>query len=342
MLGADPTHEAPLLDLALRRGSFHATLPLSRARGVPDWNDYAARDVIGDARGPLYVLAPARPKLAEIATETTLATPPEITALAWEIARALEDRRFDEARPAGRIAQALMKATHPLVVCETTWGADLLHATAEIARLLSEGREHPCLISLLGPECNSFGLAMLGGRPTEAAFAAVAAGEADGAVVLENDLYRRAAPRRVTEFLGGLRFLVVLDSLFTQTAAVADLALPVPATAELTGTYVSLEARAQRFFQVFQPEGEPRPAWQVLRGLTEMTRPGAALWEDVEDVQRALAEEYPGTLRRRGGRPLRLLARRARPAHRPPAPSRQRPCRGVCEANGSRTHPARG
>jgi len=294
VLGADPTNEAPMLDLALRRGSFHAVLPLSRARDILDWNDYPVRDVIAEARGPLYLIASARPKLAEIATETHFAPPPEVTALAWEIARALDDQRFDEDRPASRIAAAMTKAARPLVVASTTWGKDLLHAAVEIARLLSQGREQPCLISLLAPECNSYGVGLLGGPSTEAAFEALASGQADGAVVLENDLYRRASARRVTEALGRLRFLVALDHLLTQTAAAADVVLPVSAFAELTGTYVNTEGRAQRFFQVFVPEGEPRPAWQVLRGLAEMRHPGRALWSNVEDVLLALAESDPG------------------------------------------------
>jgi hypothetical protein len=61
-------------------------------------------------------------------------------------------------------------------------------------------------ISLVVPEANSLGLAMLGGGSLDSALQAVIDGEADAIVVLENDLYRmrcgkggrRAWPRSAT------------------------------------------------------------------------------------------------------------------------------------------------
>ena len=47
------------------------------------------------------------------------------------------------------------------------------------------------------PECNSFGLALMGGAPLSQAFTAVRDGAVDAIVILENDLYRRAPAQSV-------------------------------------------------------------------------------------------------------------------------------------------------
>jgi NADH-quinone oxidoreductase subunit G len=329
ILGADPTNEAPMLDLAIRRGSFHACLDVPRARDVADWNDYPVRDLLQDARGPLFIAGVSAIKLEEIATESWHAPPPELAALAQQVIAALATGTHDAATPAGRIAEALAGAKAPLVVASATGPPALRRAAAEMARLLSAGRPQPCLLSFTVPECNSMGAALLGGRRLDEVLAEVASGEADGLIVVENDLFRRAAPGRVASALRTLRHLIVLDALPTQTTAAADLILPAATFAESGGTYVNSEGRAQRRYQVFVPEGEPRPAWRTLRDLIGEQATG---WERMDDVLRALAEAEPAlagaaeaappaTWRDRSGLPVarephRYSGRTAEHAHR--------------------------
>jgi NADH-quinone oxidoreductase subunit G len=290
ILGADPTNEAPMLDLAIRRASFHACLDLSRARDVADWNDYPVRDILQGARGPLFIAGVGAIKLEEIATEWWHAPPPELAALAGQVIAALATGTHDPATPAGRIAAALAGAERPLVVASATGPRALRRAAAEVARLLSADRAQPCLLSYTFPECNSMGAALLGGRGLDDVLAEIESGEADALIVVENDLFRRAAPSRLASALRRLRHLIVLDALPTQTTAAADLILPAATFAESGGTYVNSEGRAQRRYQVFVPEGEPRPAWRILRELIGEQATG---WERTDDVLRALAEAEP-------------------------------------------------
>ena len=112
----------------------------------------------------------------------------------------------------------------------------------------------PAGLSFTVPECNSFGLALMGGAPLSQAFTAVRDGAADAIVILENDLYRRAPAQSVDAFLSRSRHVIVLDHLLNQTAERATLALPAGTFAEADGTLVSSEGRAQRFYQVFVPD----------------------------------------------------------------------------------------
>ncbi len=319
VLGADPTNEAPLLDLALRRGSFHAALPLSRARGIPDWNDYPVRRRPRRRPRPALSALPHAPKLAEIATETA----PRPAAGDRRPGLGNRPRPRRSALRRGPPGRAYREGAHELGHipwwCAKAPGVPTCFTPPPRSPASSlRVREHPCLLSLLAPDCNSLGLALLGARPTEDAFVALANHEADCAIILENDLYRRFPPRRVTDFLGGLRFLVVLDALFTQTAAAADMVLPVPATVEVTGTYVNLEGRAQRFFQVFVPRGRAAP------GLASPSRPhrnDPPRHRPVGECRGRAARAgrgVSGTLRRRRRGAVHLLARLGWSAYRPP------------------------
>src|SRR5690606_33126596 len=107
--------------------------------------------------------------------------------------------------------------------------------------------------SLILPEANSLGLALLGARPLEEGFERVHGGGVRGVIVLENDLFRRARAARVEHFLANAGRMIVVDHLTHDVLRAAEVALPAAATAEGDGTFVSAEGRAQRFFQVFVP-----------------------------------------------------------------------------------------
>jgi NADH-quinone oxidoreductase subunit G len=134
------------------------------------------------------------------------------------------------------------------------------------------------------PECNSAGLAMLEPRPLGEAVQALERGAADTVIVLENDLFRRAPAEAVTAFLERARHVVVLDHLQNRTTERAELLIPAAAFAEADGTLVNSEGRAQRFFQVFVPEGDIQESWRWL---------AQPAWSNLDDVIGALAAAIP-------------------------------------------------
>ncbi len=290
IFGTDPTNEAPMLDYAIRQGIQGARRELAHEVGIPDWNEYPLRNQLQERRGKLFIAAVAGMKLEAIAEEVAHATPPGLVALAREVEAAA--RGDGEATLAGRMAQALREAKQPLVVVSVDGGVELLRAAAGVANAVSLGREAPCLLAVVVPECNSMGVGMLGGLPLEELLTELETGEADGLIVLENDLFRRAEPERVARALRAARSLIVIDHLPNRTTREAELVLPATIFAETTGTLVSSEGRAQRYYRAFVPEGEPRPSWQILRDLLQTQQPGAT-WATQEEALAALAEERP-------------------------------------------------
>jgi NADH-quinone oxidoreductase subunit G len=90
------------------------------------------------------------------------------------------------------LQKPLLAAEKPLVVSGTGCASiAIMQASANIATAL-HAKDKKAEIALCQPEVNSVGVAMLGGDSVEKALALLESGEADGVVVVENDIYRRA------------------------------------------------------------------------------------------------------------------------------------------------------
>ncbi|MBC7294606.1 MAG: molybdopterin-dependent oxidoreductase, partial [Thermoleophilia bacterium] len=97
---------------------------------------------------------------------------------------------------------------------------------------------------------------------------------------------------RVQAALKKVGFLVVQDSLTSDTAAMADLVLPAAAPPEDEGTYTNGERVVQRVRPAVPPPGESLPDWRILQLVAN--RLGADwTYACPEDVMREVAEIVP-------------------------------------------------
>ena len=124
------------------------------------------------------------------------------------------------------------------------------------------------MLSLALPEANSFGLGLMGGGDLQSALGVLREGRADTVVILENDLYRREESAAVDEALQSAKHVILIDHTQQATTAKSDLVLPAATFAEETGTLVSSEGRAQRFYQVLLPKDGAQPSWRWLAALS--------------------------------------------------------------------------
>ncbi len=294
VLGEDVTNFAPMQALALRQASRREPMKLAAKLKIAAWHDIAIREVIQDQRGSFFIASPAATKLDEAATKTYHAAPDDLARLGFAVAQALDaqppavpDLTAEVQDLARDIAAALKAAERPLVVCGTGLGSEaVLRAAANVAwALCRSGR--PAQLCLALPECNSFGLALMGGNSLEAAFQAVRDGRAETVVILENDLFRRAEAAPVSAFLETAKHVIVLETLANATTAKAEVVFPAGTFAEASGTLVNHEGRAQRFYQVFVPKGEIQTSWRWLRDLA------GAPWRNLDEITAALVEAMP-------------------------------------------------
>jgi len=301
VLGEDLTNTAPMIDLALRQSVTNQPYHEVQERlGIPRWDSHALQEAVQEAKGPLFVATPSETKLDRIATETYRGAPDQIARLGQEVAAklgAVENIGMSEEVDAlaARIARALQTAEHPLVIAGTSLGVlSTIQAAANAVRALSSlGR--PASLSYVVPECNSLGLGLMkGAGGLEAAFSEAESGESVSVIILENDLYRRAESRDVQRFLHACGQVIVLDHLQTPTADAASIALPASAWAEADGTLVNNEGRAQRFYQVYPPEGEIQESWRWLRDVMDAYgRDEVRDWNGFDQVVRAMLSALP-------------------------------------------------
>ncbi len=284
ILGEDLTNVAARMALAIRQSVRQQPMEAVKKLKIPLWLDYGVRDAMQDAKGPLYIAAPCRTRLDDVATATFHAAPDDIARLGFAVAHALDSSApalpaVDNWPLAGEIARALKAAKKPLVISGTSCASEaLILAAANVAKAA-----HAAL-SFTAPECNTIGATLMGGNSLSAAFQAVRDGSADTVIILENDLYRRAPRADVDSVLRAAPHVIVLDHLSNQTTEKAELILPAGTFAEADGTFISSEGRAQRFFQVCEPQAELFASWRWLKPDS---------WHALDDVLAAMVEALP-------------------------------------------------
>lgn len=305
VLGEDLTQTAARMALSLRQSVKGKAEDMADAMRVQPWLDAAVKNIGQNALNPLFIASLAETKLDDIAEECVHAAPDDLARIGFAVAHALdasapavEGLDAEALELAKRIADALLAAKRPLIIAGTSLGSKaLIEAAANIAKALKL-REKNGSISLIVPEANSLGLAMLGGDSVDAALQAVIDGKADAIVVLENDLYTRTDKVKVDAALNAAKVLIVADHQKTATSDRAHLVLPAASFAEGDGTLVSQEGRAQRFFQVFDPTYLDasimvHEGWRWLHALRATLLNQPIDWTQLDHVTAACAASTP-------------------------------------------------
>ncbi|MBC2656514.1 NADH-quinone oxidoreductase subunit NuoG [Pseudomonas sp. MSSRFD41] len=301
VLGEDLTQTAARMALALRQSVKGKAEEMADAMRVQPWLDAAVKNIGQHALNPLFIASLAATRLDDVAEECVHAAPDDLARIGFAVAHAIDasapaveglDREAQEL--AQRIADALLAAKRPLIVSGTSLGSKaLIEAAANIAKALKL-RDKAGSISLVVPEANSLGLAMLGGESVDAALQAVIDGRADAIVVLENDLYTRTDAAKVDAALNAAKVVIVADHQQTATVERAHLVLSAASFAEGDGTLVSQEGRAQRFFQVFDPTYLDasimvHEGWRWLHALRSTLLNKPVDWTQLDQVTAACA-----------------------------------------------------
>jgi NADH-quinone oxidoreductase subunit G len=90
-------------------------------------------------------------------------------------------------------------------------------------------------------------------------------------VILENDLYQRMDKKATNTFLNHFKNVISLDYLDNATTQHSTHILAAATFAEADGTIINNEGRAQRFYQVHQPENQIKSSWKWLQDITAAT-----------------------------------------------------------------------
>lgn len=292
LLGVDPTNEAPMLDFAIRQATNRTFLDIADEMKVPHWDTYM---VLRAAQKPRLILdiATVNPiKLEEIGREVMRGTPEDLLKFADQISDAVRRMASGSTQPAEKIAGYLLQARRPVVITSASADAAMIRMAANIVIRLKAAKVDSAL-SIVLPECNTMGAALIGGKQVSEILSEIESGAVDTLIILENDLTQLVGEKRAQAVFSKLKSLIVLDSIETPSTKRAEITLPVTTYAESNGTYVNNEGRAQRFFQVFIPEGEQQDSWELLARISREIKPKSAHWTIYEDVTRELSKKIP-------------------------------------------------
>jgi NADH-quinone oxidoreductase subunit G len=320
ILGEDVTQTAPRIALATRQAAKNRALQMAADKKVPSWNALAIKNIVQQEKSPVYISSTGASRLDDIALATYRGTATQQAQLGFAVAHAI-----DPSAPAvtglsptasalaEQIAADLLAANNPLIISGTgLQDLALLDAAASLALAL-KNRGKDVDLSLVVREANSLGVALLqeqiGGLSVEDALDQVISGQADTLILVENDLYQRVSAEKVDQALASVKNLIVIDHQMTPTAAKAHLLLPAASFAEGDGTLVSLEARAQRFFQVFDPSyyqdsNRVRDAWRWLHALKATLDQRPVTWLQLDQATAAVAAQFPSLSRITEAAPL--------------------------------------
>lgn len=295
VLGDDLTHTAPRLALALRQSVRNKAYELAADLKLQPWQDEAIRNLAQQQRSPLISVTPGSTRLDDVAERRVHLGPTEIAEFAGAVAAAI--RGEPAAEEASAVAALLSAAKRPLVIAGTSlFEAAILDGAVAVANALMKNAG-AAMLSLVVPEANSLGQGLKIADETpdlDALTQRAESGEIDTLVILENDLYRRGASADIDRLLDAVDTLVVLDGIETPTCSRADLVLPAASTIESEGTFVSMEGRAQRYFSVFPPADERRPAHQwLLACLKKSVAADFAAINTVDDIIAQCAATVP-------------------------------------------------
>lgn len=292
VLGEDLTNTGARLALALRQSVRQKPVEEAIKTGIPQWNDAAIRNAIQQSKGPLFQATTSENKLDDVTTESFHGTPEELAILGFAVAHELNPKApkaegaTDKIQQlAKRMAEALKNAKRPVIISGTSLNHQgIIEAAANIAWALCQQDKKAGLCYVV-PEANSMGLTYLSGKTLDEAFKLASDGKVQGAIILENDLYRRAHPVEVTKFFETLQTVVALDHLMNPTVTAADVALPVTNFAEGAGTLISNEGRAQRYYRVYAPKEPIQESWRWLRDNMKAIGLGQkASWENLDQI----------------------------------------------------------
>jgi NADH-quinone oxidoreductase subunit G len=301
VLGEDVSNTAPILALNLRQASMNQPAAAAiKQKKLNAWDDAAVREAIRHERGPFFIASVEETRLDEAARECQRLAPSDIAALGFAAAH-----EIDPASPApsgiaagiqqaaSRIAAALKAAERPLIVSGAGLAdPEVIRAAANVARALKKaGRD--ARIHLVFPEADSLGASLLAVGGLDAAARALSARPGQSLVIAEADLFRELAPGKARALLSSAAHVVCVDHTRTATSDASEIVLPSVTFAESSGTFVSSEGRAQRFFSVMPPVQPAQSAWRWLDQVAVSSGKKTQAWKGLDEVIDSMCSEIP-------------------------------------------------
>ena len=297
IIAEDISQTAPRMALSVRQALRNAARAKAAKIGIPSWQDSAVRTIGGNLLSPLFLLQSTSSKLDDVA-EQTLLLPPEQISTCLVVLKALlelvevknnhnveqaladiaEQTPLDskERQFICSLYKALHQAKQPLIISGTDHvSAETLQDINNVMQALKSKSDikDPALI-VVPPNCNSVGLLSLLDEKSLSIEQVLAElpqqeGNYQGVILLEQEL-GKLSDSEIKQLRSSCQTLIVLDHSQHRLTNIADIVLPVAAVSEGDGHYVNYQGQAQQFFQVHAPVLPIQESWRWLDKIAEI------------------------------------------------------------------------
>lgn len=266
ILGGDITGEAPMIDLAVRQ---------AHRKGAA-----------------VYICSPRAGELDQFAKASWRCLPGEEATIASFISSVPAGSEAEDDNFVQKAAVALQKAKKPLVLCSVVHDdSDLVEAAANLAKTATAYGSRACKMAYFFKAVNSAGIGLIrNDEDPDTIWADIEAGAVKALVISERDLTQDGSNSRFAELLSKLEFLVVIDSIESETSARAHAILPCVSHYQAFGTLVNYEGRAQAFDGMHFATEVNLAASEILTSLIQEAGVeesiGGTDFQDIFDVTR--------------------------------------------------------
>ncbi|QCI23186.1 NADH-quinone oxidoreductase subunit NuoG [Buchnera aphidicola] len=296
ILGEDITQTSPMIALSVRQAVKGKSRSIALSKNIPKWHTLAIKNVSQKIRNKLFIINTHSTKLDDISEASYFCSINNQVKLSFEIAHKI-DRNFsnvsnlseNEIIIVEKIVYALLSSKNPLIISGSHSNSiELIQAAHNIAKALKNIKKRVGLV-LLTSASNSLGVGLLEGISLERAMNSILEKKYDSLIILENDLYRYFPKSKVKQVFNNVKNILVIDHINTNTMKKAHIALPVTNSFESSGTVVNYESRAQRFFQVYDPNFYGNnwhilDSWMWLHRIDCTLRKKHQMWYRLDDV----------------------------------------------------------
>ncbi|WP_343126643.1 NADH-quinone oxidoreductase subunit NuoG [Buchnera aphidicola] len=258
ILGEDLTQTASRAALAVRQAIKNVFLRKKNINNIESWNSEALKTIFQNKKNFLFITNTDITKLDDISQYSYYAPVHEQVKFGCLILECLQELYLKKSLNIKKypskvieISKTLILAKKPLLISgSSNLNISLIKITYNIALFLKK-KKFLVGLALFVSSVNSIGVSIFNGIPLESIFKRILKRKINFLIILENDLSRFFTSKKIVKIMQFVKNIIIFDHQKNKITKNSNIFFPCANFSESTGTVINYEARAQRFFKVY-------------------------------------------------------------------------------------------
>lgn len=306
VIGEDVTQTSARVALAIRQAVKKKSQDINYLNGIPKWNVSPNIHISEEFKNSLFILHTHENKLDDISEWSYFAPVHKQVYFASAIACELNPNlpKICNLDPLLQekvllISKRLISSKKTLIISGShSFDSSIIQASINIANAIKiKTINHHVGAVFLTASSNALGAELIGGMSIESALQKIKNKQADAIVFMEYDIYRFISEYDCNAILNNQENIMTLDHQYTQTYKKSGLSFSSKNFTESSGTVINFEGRAQRFFQVYDPNFYSDDyclfeSWRWLHFIKSKLDNTKISWLNLDDVIDSYSKKY--------------------------------------------------